>query len=433
MRMLISCMFSAVMITMSVTMLAPERLSRLKTVIIGSYIFVLAAAGNLYGQIVGVPMAAGLFLLIIAMSERYRLENGIMAAIGYLLNMLCNNLFCLGIVSLIKLPLDEFNNRYGELFWSIYTVFLWLFLRTLRYILYEKLNLAGQIGSIAPAIRYGMLANGAIYTSIFLITISLGENAGYSARALGFNCILFFVCMLASSLLIIISASGIRSAEQKKAEEYQKEITENYVESMEHMVDELRAFKHDYKNIIAQMAGYIREGDIGKLREYYQKVSQTEGMDYDKEMYIWRSLRNIQPMEIKGVLYEKILRALSKGIEPEVKIGDGLEVAYPDIQVINRMLGIFIDNAIEAAAETEEQKLVIEVQSADGGAVFSVANTCRELPDLSKIFQKGFSTKGDGRGMGLYWVKNALKERDELIHEVSVEGGMVIQRLELPA
>ena len=301
-----------------------------------------------------------------------------MAAIGYLLNMLCNNLFCLGIVSLIKLPLDEFNNRYGELFWSIYTVFLWLFLRTLRYILYEKLNLAGQIGSIAPAIRYGMLANGAIYTSIFLITISLGENAGYSARALGFNCILFFVCMLASSLLIIISASGIRSAEQKKAEEYQKEITENYVESMEHMVDELRAFKHDYKNIIAQMAGYIREGDIGKLREYYQKVSQTEGMDYDKEMYIWRSLRNIQPMEIKGVLYEKILRALSKGIEPEVKIGDGLEVAYPDIQVINRMLGIFIDNAIEAAAETEEQKLVIEVQSADGGAVFSVANTCRE-------------------------------------------------------
>lgn len=202
---------------------------------------------------------------------------------------------------------------------------------------------------------------------------------------------------------------------------------------MEHMVDELRAFKHDYKNIIAQMAGYIREGDIGKLREYYQKVSQTEGMDYDKEMYIWRSLRNIQPMEIKGVLYEKILRALSKGIEPEVKIGDGLEVAYPDIQVINRMLGIFIDNAIEAAAETEEQKLVIEVQSADGGAVFSVANTCRELPDLSKIFQKGFSTKGDGRGMGLYWVKNALKERDELIHEVSVEGGMVIQRLELPA
>ena len=61
-----------------------------------------------------------------------------------------------------------------------------------------------------------------------------------------------------------------------------------------------------------------------------------------------------------------------------------------------------------------------------------VANTCREQPDLSKIFQKGVSTKGDGRGMGLYWVKNALREREELVHEIAVKDGMVIQRLEIP-
>ena len=297
---------------------------------------------------------------------------------------------------------------------------------------YEKLNLAGHISSIAPAIRYGMFANGAIYTVIFLITISLGERAGYDARTLGFNCILFFVCMLASSLLIIISASSIRSAEQKKAEEYQKEITENYVDSMEHMVDELRAFKHDYKNIIAQMAGYIREGQLEQLKGYYQKLTWTEETDYYKDLHIWRSLRNIQPMEIKGVLYEKILWALNKGIEPEIKIEDGLVVVYPKIQVVNRILGIFIDNAIEAAAETEEKKLIIEASGTKDGAAFMVANTCREQPDLSKIFQKGVSTKGDGRGMGLYWVKNALREREELVHEIAVKDGMVIQRLEIP-
>lgn len=433
MRMVISSVFSAVMVVISATMLVPERLSRLKTVIIGVYIFVLAIAGNLYGQIVGIPMVGGLLLLIVGMSQRYRLENGIMAAAGYLLNMLCNTLFCFGSVVLFKMPFDEFISHYGELFWTVYTVFLWLLMRVLRYILYEKLNLAGHINSVAPAIRYGMFANGVIYAIIFLITISLGEWAGYSGRALGFNCILFFVCMLASSLLIIVSASSIRSAEQKKAEKYQKEITENYVGSMEHMVDELRAFRHDYKNIIAQMAGYIREGDIEKLREYYLKAAQTESADYDKDLYIWRSLRNIQPMEIKGVLYEKILRALNKGIEPEIRIEDGLEVMYPDIQVLNRMLGIFIDNAIEAAAETDEKRLIIEARSADGGAVFSVANSCGELPDLSRVFQKGYSTKGDGRGIGLYWVKNALKKREELLHEMSAEDGLVIQRLEIPA
>lgn len=432
MRTVISYIFSAVMVVMSATMLAPERFGRLKTVIIGVYVFIMAILTIFGGEILGVPMVGGLFLLIIVMSERYRLENGIMAAIGYLLNMLCNSLFCLGAVALFRMPLDEFINLYGELFWSVYTIFLWLLLRTLRSILYEKLNLAGHISSIAPAIRYGMFANGAIYTVIFLITISLGERAGYDAGTLGFNCILFFVCMLASSLLIIISASSIRSAEQKKAEEYQKEITENYVDSMEHMVDELRAFKHDYKNIIAQMAGYIREGQLEQLKGYYQKLTWTEETDYYKDLHIWRSLRNIQPMEIKGVLYEKILWALNKGIEPEIKIEDGLVVVYPKIQVVNRILGIFIDNAIEAAAETEEKKLIIEASGTKDGAAFMVANTCREQPDLSKIFQKGVSTKGDGRGMGLYWVKNALREREELVHEIAVKDGMVIQRLEIP-
>ena len=98
MRTVISYIFSAVMVVMSATMLAPERFSRLKTVIIGVYVFIMAILTIFGGEILGVPMVGGLFLLIIVMSERYRLENGIMAAIGYLLNMLCNSLFCLGAV-----------------------------------------------------------------------------------------------------------------------------------------------------------------------------------------------------------------------------------------------------------------------------------------------------------------------------------------------
>lgn len=434
MKLIISCGFAAAVIVIATTMLMPEKLKRPKIAIMGIYVFSMAVAANLsgIGQFAGIPMVIGLLALIIVMSEGYRIENAIMAGIGYLINMLCNNLICFGIVDLFKLPLDEFTALYGEIFYIVYIILLWLLLRVLRHLLYEKMNLAGYISSVVPVIRYGMFANVALYTIIFLVTISLGERAGYSAKGLGFNCALFLICMLASSLLILLCASSIQTAEQRKAEEYQKEITENYVASMEHIVDELRAFKHDYKNIIAEMAGYIREGEMEQLKEYYQKLTWTEKTDYYKDLHIWKSLRNIQPMEIKGILYEKILRALGKDIEPEIKIEDGLEVIYPEIRVINRMLGIFIDNAIEAAEDTESKKLVIEASGVREGVVFSIANTCRELPDPSKIFQKGVSTKGKGRGMGLYWVKNALKEREELIHEIAVENGMVVQRLEIP-
>lgn len=432
MKLLISCVFTSLMVVMSTTMLIPYRMKRQRVAIIAAYVFAMAFLGNTFGQIMGIPMVIGLLILLFLLTEEYRLENGFMAAVGYLINILCNNMFFWGIVALLGIPLVDFVDHYGEVFWAVYTVFLWLILRGLRYILYEKLNFSGHISSVAPAIRYGMFANGVLYLLIFLFTISMGEKAGYNVRGLGLNCILFFICMLISSLLIVLCASSIRSAEQRKAEGHQKEITENYVLSMEQMIDELRAFKHDYKNIIAEMAGYIREGEMEQLKVYYQKLTWTKETDYYKDLHIWKSLRNIQPMEIKGVLYEKILRALSKDIEPEIKIEDGLEVKYPEIQTINRILGIFIDNAIEAAEETELKKLIIEASSTEEGAIFKVANSCRQYPNLSKIFQKGVSTKGVGRGMGLYWVKNILKEREELIHVISVEDGLVIQKIEIP-
>ena len=73
--------------------------------------------------------------------------------------------------------------------------------------------------------------------------------------------------MIVSGFLIVITVSSMKSIEQKKAEERQREITENYIKTMEQITEELRAFKHDYKNILAEMAGYIREGQIDELKK----------------------------------------------------------------------------------------------------------------------------------------------------------------------
>lgn len=87
---------------------------------------------------------------------------------------------------------------------------------------------------------------------------------------------------------------------------------------MEQITEELRAFKHDYKNILAEMAGYIREGQIDELKKYYYKIMQTDGCEHYKDMHVWKSLRNIQSMELKGLLYEKTLNILNKNIELKI-------------------------------------------------------------------------------------------------------------------
>lgn len=424
-------LFSAVVVVLSATMLLTNRLKYRQYLLLIVYVLCMAYAATLWGQIMGIPTIAGLVVIIAIVSEEYRIENACIACIGYLLNITCNNLLCLAVVGMLNMPLAEFESRYWFPFCLFYTVLLWLLMKALRNLIYDKLRLLTYMSHVSAPIRYGLLINMFLYGIIFFINISLGQSAGYSAKALRINCMMFAVCMVVSGFLVAVSVSSIKSEEQKKAEIRQKAITENYINTMEQLLEELRAFKHDYKNIMAEMAGYIREGELEQLRTYYYRLTQTEEADRYKDLYVWKSLRNIQPMEIKGLLYEKVSDILSKNINLKIRIESNLCVEYGDIHIINRILGIFIDNAIEAAMETEEKFVSIEASSIEAGVSFRIANTCKEIPDLAKIFRRGYSTKGRGRGMGLYWVQRVLKEREELIHEIDIKDNIVIQKLDI--
>lgn len=424
-------LFSAMIVVLSATMLLIKRLDYWQYFILIIYVFEMSYLSSIWGQIMGIPTIVGVVVIIVVVSKEYKMENACVACIGYLINITCNNLLCLAIVSLFKVPLSEFEQRYWLPFCIGYLIILWMIMRLLRFLIYNKINLDEYVKNTSVPVRYGLFINMFLYVIIFFINISFGQNSGYSVGALRLNCILFAICMAVSAFLIVACVSSMKSIEQKRAEARQKEITENYINTMEHVLEELRAFKHDYKNIMAEMAGYIREGEIEQLKTYYYRLTQTEEVDRYKDLYVWKSLRNIQPMEIKGVLYEKVLSILSKNIDLEIKVESNLCVIHSDIQVINRILGVFIDNAMEAAMEAEEKKVIIEALSIENGISFKVANTCKETPDLAKIFRRGYSTKGRGRGMGLYWVQNVLKGREELIHEMDIKDNMVIQKLDI--
>lgn len=424
--------FSAVIVVISATMLLTKRLKLWQYLFMMFYIFCISYTASIWGQIMGVPAIAGTSFIVLVMSKEYKVENACLACIGYLVNVTCNNLLCLAIVEILKIPLEEFDKNYWLPFCSFYTLLILLIGRLLRYIIYDKINLIAYINNIQKPVRYGLFANMLLYGIIFFINVASGQNAGYSAAALQLNCILFMICMIVSGFLIVITVSSMKSIEQKKADERQREITENYIMTMEQITEELRAFKHDYKNILAEMAGYIREGQLEELKEYYYKLMQTEAVDRYKDMHIWKSLRNIQPMEIKGFLYEKVLSILGKNIELKIQIERNLCITYHDIHIVNRILGVFIDNAIEAALQSEQKYISIEASKFENMVSVQIANTYKEMPDLAKIFRKGYSTKGGNRGMGLYWVQNILKERTELTHEIDIHDNLVIQKLDIP-
>ena len=168
-----------------------------------------------------------------------------------------------------------------------------------------------------------------------------------------------------------------------------------------------------------------------ELQVYFDQQLKRPAYSKLDEMQAWQYLKNIQPIEMKGLLFEKILAALGKGIRVQVEISENVNVVYEGISDLIRILGVFIDNAVEALEEGKGLLCII-IAKLDNRIVFQVMNECENQPDLSKIFCKGYSTKDEGRGWGLYSVRSLLQEHEDMAHECKVEQGMFIQRLEIP-
>lgn len=97
---------------------------------------------------------------------------------------------------------------------------------------------------------------------------------------------------------------------------------------------------------------------------------------------------------------------------------------------IIRILGVFIDNAIEETVNLESGYITIMAMNTKQGALISVANNYRKKPELALMQQKGYSTKGNGRGMGLYWAEKLIKVHG-IIHNIDISEKEVVQEIEI--
>ncbi len=148
-------------------------------------------------------------------------------------------------------------------------------------------------------------------------------------------------------------------------------------------------------------------------------------------MEAWKSLKNLEPMELKGFLYEKMLEILTKNIRIRVKISENSIVHHSEIEDLVRILGIFIDNAIEEVQGCSSGKMEIKIVKKEKGILFEVRNTYCQMPDINRMGREQYSSKGDGRGNGLLWVEKYLEKREDLFHELKIEGDEIVQRLEI--
>ncbi len=182
--------------------------------------------------------------------------------------------------------------------------------------------------------------------------------------------------------------------------------------------DNMRGFKHDFHNIVQGLGGYIDKKDLEGLEKYYRQLLQ----DCNRV----NNLTALSPTVINNpaiynVMAAKYHRADENGIQINLGIFMDLNDLehYLKIYEFTRILGILMDNAIEAAIECKDKIIHVTFRKEDSRHRFLmvIENTYLDKTiNTEKIFEKSYSTKSrkTNSGLGLWEVRQILKRNNNL-------------------
>ena len=283
---------------------------------------------------------------------------------------------------------------------------------------------------IPPRIQLLLFLEVTICSCIFLINIIFGSLLHYPTDILLFNGILIF-CFAAANVLIFLTLYHTLQTNKKlelQARE-QANLT-HYMAQLENHYQDIRRFKHDYLNILSTITGYIHENDMDKLRNYFDSSIVTSSSILVNQDDTLARLSLIKVTEIKGLLYTKMVQAMNRQLNVSFELTQEITELSTDLLTLSRVLGIFLDNAIEAASETDQKRFHIAIICKEHSVIFHIENSTKPLLfPLEKLFEPNISSKEEHNGLGLSTAKILIDSTPGLTFHTICENGIFQQVL----
>lgn len=263
----------------------------------------------------------------------------------------------------------------------------------------------------------GLIIIASIYVFVLVKTVYVSGIRG--VIHIGDSVQFWFEILILSILFIFVCNEEQKN--KQKAKELQ--MYKLYNQAFEDTITTIRIRQHEFENHI---------NALKCMR--YSMISQEELLleqekycnDILKDNRIGKLLRlKLEPVLI-GFLYAKITNAEEEKICIEYKIeavdiGDSIKV-YEMIELI----GVLFDNAVEALEENENKKIIMKLVNDKNGYMLEISNISLVFPNskLEKFCVRGYSTKGDKRGMGLTRVREIVEKNNaNLIIQNEIYGG----------
>ena len=209
------------------------------------------------------------------------------------------------------------------------------------------------------------------------------------------------------------------------------ESAEEYNNTLRILHDNVRAFKHDFDNIVTTIGGFIRTNDMKGLQNYYLQLE--DDCQRVNNLYILNP--NIVNNDgIYNLLTKKYHDAESKNIKVNITFLLDLSKLNMKIYEFARILGILLDNAIEASSECEEKIINLSFRDdpKNNRQLITIENTFNNKNvDIEKIFNKGTTGKENHTGLGLWEVRRILNKNNNINLFTNTNDKYFIQQLEI--
>ena len=202
------------------------------------------------------------------------------------------------------------------------------------------------------------------------------------------------------------------------------------------MIDQFRVYTHENRNEFYTIRNMLKNGDKREdVIKYIDTLIDNKIQDNEK---IMKKTAKIPSGGLRATIYSKLclmdkLKIKYKlNISRDVKTTDLIDLDEELVLKICRILGVFLDNAIEAVKTLKKKEISVEMYILDNKLCVDITNNFKGNLELDKISEAKYTTKGNGHGYGLTLVNQILNEEIGILeNEKSINRDTFTQTLKI--
>ena len=266
---------------------------------------------------------------------------------------------------------------------------------------------------------------------IFIMIIATIE----SHIQMSFTLILIINTIMAIIFIsIAITSRNVKEKYNKINSKYETSISS--LKEYEVMIDKFRVDTHENKNEFLTIRNMIKDNnDKDTVIKYIDKLVDNKIKDNDK---IMKKTAKIPEGGLRATIYSKLCLMdklkikYNLNVSREVRTTDLINLDEDLVLKICKILGVFLDNAIEAVKGLKKKEISIEMYTIEDSLCIDITNNFKGNLELDKITNMKYTTKGDGHGYGLTLVNKLLEEEQgKLENEKSINRDTFTQTLKI--